>query len=344
MERMIETPAIEDLKELNRTSRLLSFQRDAFIEHIRNKHVRGMARLFSESIAGHDNEIHLANSDYRLMLGAIRNALAAEDDIDLELRWKAGLETLGKTAMPSSSNIMDRMAKLLDGTETSAGLRRKLLDLYRLIEISYPLGTIVTDPAGGENAFLPGSSAVRVGPAKAKGVVHSMEFMPEDGDTVARHVIQDCGNSYIGQSVLIEDAVMAFGKGRGLSSFFRQRFANRFNLDPSVELGDDHRLSGWLIVARSRGRLAFMLKHVGTKSESEISAAMTDASGETKTVVQPLAEQKDGHVLTVRQWPRPERTHAHFVADPEVRYDFYTGERAADRPFGTAVRTPARST
>jgi hypothetical protein len=343
MERTRETPALEDLKDLARTTRLPNYMRDAFIEHIRNKHVRGMARLFSESISGPDGDVHLANSDYRLVLATIRNALGAQDEIDMAVRWKNGLETLGATMMPSSANIMDRMVKLMDGTETSATLDRKLRDLHRLVEMSYPLGTIVTDPAGGDNAFIPASSGVRVGPAGSNGVLHSLEFTPEDGDTVQHHVSQYDGNSYVNQNVIGDGGMMAFGKPRGMISFFRQRFSSRFNIDPSSDVGDGHRLPGWLIVARSRGRLAFMLKHVGTKSESELSASMTVSSGETTTVTQASAETKEGHVLTVRQWPRPGKNGVDFFGEPSVRYDFYTGERTANMPFGKTVRTSAES-
>lgn len=343
MDRTRETPALEDLKDLVRTTRLPNYIRDAFIEHIRNKHVRGMARLFSESISGPDGDVHLANSDYRLMLGTIRNALGAQDEIDMAVRWKTGLQALGKTMMPSSTNVMDRMVKLMDGIETSATLERKLRDLHRLVEMSYPLGTIVTDPTGGDNAFIPASAGVRVGPAGSNGVLHSLEFTQQDADTVQHHISQYDGNSYVNQNVIGDGDMMAFGKPRGIISFFRQRFSNRFNLDPSSDVGDDHRLPGWLIVARSRGRLAFMLKHVGTKSESEISASVTDASGEMKTAVQSVAETKDGHVLTVRQWHSLERDGAPFLAEPSVRYDFYTGERSVDVPFGKTVRTTADS-
>lgn len=343
MDRVTEAPAIEELKQLARLCRLQSYSRDAFVEHVRQKQVRGMARLFSESITGLDGEVHLPNADYRLLVGTIRNALGAKDDIDMQRAWNSGVEEARKSIMPSSTVIFDRMDKLMS-VETSAPLDRKLRDLQRLVEISYPLGTIITDPAGGENAFLPGSSAFRIGPARAKGVVHSLEFMPEEDSVIERHVIQDCAHSYVSQTVLANNDLIAVGKTRFIHSFFRQKFANIFHLDASVDIGDDHPMSGWLVAARIRGRVAFMMKHLGTKAQSTTAAASMDASGEVKTVVQSLTEAQDGHILSVRQWGRPERAGAHFVHTPEVQYDFYTGERAINTPFGKTVRTERAST
>lgn len=300
-------------------------------------------QLFSESICGPDNQIHLSNDDYRLMLGVLRATFDTKDDIDLERAWAAGKDILQQRTHPSARNIVDRMCSLVHDVDVSCPLRKRLEDVYRLIEVSYPLGTIVTDVEGGEDTFLSAAGAIRVNPGSKTGVRSGIEFVPEGRNTIAHYVIDDMEHSYVGQDSIEDGNTSIYGKERRVQQFFRQRFGRTFHVQPTVDIGDDHSLPGWLVAMRCRGRLALMLKHVGTKAYSTEASATMSENGDIKTTTRTRQEVQDGVILSVRQWGTPERSENHFARHPEAVFEFSTGVRAVNEPFGKAVRMPASS-
>lgn len=340
-----ESPALEELKHVVGLSRLPTFFRDAALEHIRQTGVQKLARLFSHEICGPDGDINLRNADYRLLLGVLRTAQKMNDAIDLRRAWDTGMRSLEARCHPSMQSIISRLRLLTEYSGVKCGPRRRLADVQRLIELSYPLGTILTDPNGGENSFLPANGAIRINPSTKPEVRSSVEMMPDDGETAVHHILWEDETSYAVQNTMGNGTFMTLGKESYLTSFFQQEFNRNLAVTPFSNLGDDHPLPGWILVVRSRDRIAVLLKNLGGLMFNKKSANRSEY-GDVKTMLKTHGEIGNGNIVRVQYWDPPEadeKSGSHFKNSPSVTYSFSTGVHAVDEPFGATVRTPTGS-
>lgn len=321
------------------------YERDLVIEAIYDVRLRMRACAFSHQIMGKNGEIHLANHDYRLLLGLLSSTFERSKNkkIPPKTLLLPALQQFEAQCQPGAQVLVERITSLLtyesDGITCSS--RTKLRDVIRLLELSYPLGTSMTDPHGGKNMMLPTDSLLciksREKKVKNREIVEDkVRLHPVQRGTAILSTSQELGMAYAVRTDLENDNVARAGPDWQFKKFFNRPLSRTLVLQPEVHLGVSL-FPGTIVIVRLSDRIVIMMKNVLSYATHQ-EQLVDDENGNVNNANTPT------HLSSVTVCHRDD-SDGFDPNYPDVQYLFYDREQAKgwDSAFGSTIRSKLKS-
>ncbi len=316
------------------------YERDLFLHAINDTRLQMRARNFSRDILGGYGEVRITNRDYRSLLGVLTSSfvLLKDEHARPSNVVMSALETYEKGCEPGADALAGRIQSLMEYAPDNicCSVRRRVRDIIRLLEVSYPLGTSVTDPDGGPDAVIPAERHVSLH-AYVNSVEEQVRMQPIRGKTEISST-QKYKRAILSQRTDLEEGDVArIGRDQTIASFFGVRSEDKLILQPEVDLGSSCFPGTWLVV-RHADHVAVMIKNVlcyaGPKS-ADTSVAEGDLAVKTRSS-HAIDREYPVSVLSIAK--RDE--HGGFDPEhPDVRYEFFdVSDKSPMAPFGKTVR------
>ncbi len=338
-----ETPVFRRLNELVRRELPFAlYERDLFLGMIDNKKLQMRARTFSRDVMGGDGAIHLSNHDYRLLLGVLASSfvlLKDKKNVPADVILSA-LETYESGCQPGADALSARIQSLVefDHEDIRCSVRRRVRDIIRLLEVSYPLGTSITDPDGGDEVMVRADRQIRT---------HSFIDSVEEHIrmTPVRSATEIASTNQRGRSILAvrtgleENSIARAGRDQRYGSFFGIPNEAGLTLQPEIDLGASC-FPGTLVIARQSGHIAVMVKNVLCYASPAEDESQSATEGGVAVKTKPASStQRDEFSVTTLCISKPDQNGGHDPEHPDLTYDFYdVSDTAPMTAFGKTVR------
>lgn len=321
-------------------------ERDLMIDAIRDARMKTRVRAFSHQILGNDGTVYLTNRDYRLMLGVLASAYERLDavDADVERILDDVLETIWNGCSRGAEVYVERVESMFEMETTgddgeNCPARTRVKNVIEFLERSYPLGTCLTDPEGGNDASISVDRELRVR-AYNERVAGEIRIKQGGGNSIVLSTMKD-GTLIPMRNNLEGDVLATVGRDQRYGSFFGQKFKPRIVLEPNISL--KHTVfPGNVVIARQAGFITLMMKDVLVHSRPFRERTVSDGEGNVAVEVRQVTDQSLPLSVVSINGSQPNGT---FGSLPEVQYSFYRSapEDPSSSKFGATVRTERAS-
>lgn len=318
------------------------YERDLVIHAIQDTRLQMRASVFSHDIMGDNGEIHLTNRDYRQLLGLLSSVFerASNKNISPVTLLLPALQEFEGRCQPGARFLVDRIRSLVEYefNRIKCSFRRRIRDVIRLLELSYPLGTSMTDPNGGkDHLFVPAKDLLCI-ESRAEGSQDQVRMYPVRNGTAVLSVSQELRTAYAVRTDLKRDDVARAGPDRQFKSFFNQPLRNTVVLQPDVHLGQSL-FPGTIVIVRLSDRIAIMMKDVLSYASPQ-EQLCDDENGNTDAAMVEIGAPSAPCFLSSVTVSRRGESGGFDPSHPDRRYLFYDREkkRGWNSAFGSTTR------